>query len=152
MWRQATSLPESLFQFFDPALKARHVAPQFLQAALQHLTLHFLVSQEILNTAKPLEDRVILVLKPLQAPVELIEMAEDVAELFIMLGELRLDRIEALVNSVEAPVDALKPPVDRLEALVDPFKPPVDRIEAAVDLLKPPAQELDELLVLVIGH
>lgn len=84
--RQGASCPKPLFQLLYPSLERRHVVLQLLQAPLQYFALHLLISQHILNPPESLEDRMILVLYPLQPTVEVIEMPEDFPEPLIMLG------------------------------------------------------------------
>jgi hypothetical protein len=115
---------DALLQLLDPGLERRHVVLQFLQAPLQDLALHPLISQHILNTVQRLEDRLILLFEALQSPVKMIEVREDFPEPLIVLGQLGVNTIEAMV----------------------------DGFEAAADLLELSVQEIDELLVFVIGH
>ena len=69
--------------------------------ALQQLASPLLISEEILNAAKWLEDHMILVLYPLRPSVEVIEMLQDFPEPLIVLGEPGLDSIEAAVDGFE---------------------------------------------------
>ena len=86
---------------------------QLIETALENLAPALLVGHEGLDTPETLEDRLILLLQPLQPPVEMIEVSEDRAELLVDRVESRggpliyLD--ELLVFTVRAPLRASRP-------------------------------------------
>jgi hypothetical protein len=120
-------------KFFDPRLEGRDVALELVCTLLQDLPPLQLVGQPGFDPLQGLNDRL--------AHIELVEVAEDIAE-------LRRDGVEPSVRSplgIEAANDDPKPVVNRCEQ-------PVDGIEAPVDAGELLTEELDELLILAVRH
>ncbi len=143
---EAGALPaEPLLQLFDPRLKNGDVALQLVNTPLQDLPSFLLGTQPSFDAPQRLNDHLVLLLQSVEAGVNLTEVAKDT-------GELSFDRFEP-------PIDGVEPAADVDEALIDGFESPIDRLEApihdvepAVDVGKPLTEELDELLILAVGH
>jgi len=124
---------QPLFQGLDSVLKRSHLAFQIRHPALEFFALDLLVHEEALDPPEPFKDRLVFLLQTFQPLVQMIEVAEDLAEAFVMLAQLSLDGVEAFV--------------DGLEALIVFAELGLDTIEAALDLLELPPQEGDQVFV-----
>lgn len=112
----------------DPGLEDGDVLSERIEIALENLAPTALVGQRCLDAPKRLRDGVIPLFETLQAPVDLVEVAED------LLAELG----EAAVTGIESPIDGVKAPIAGFEA-------PIDGFEART-------KELNELFVLRGRH
>ncbi|HMH51352.1 MAG TPA: hypothetical protein VK548_14040 [Candidatus Acidoferrum sp.] len=90
---------ETLFEVFDPDLERGDVLLQLGQITLQDLAARPFIGVARLDAAQRLRDREVLLLDPLEAPVELIEMAEHLTP---QVGNLMLHAVDAPINRVEA--------------------------------------------------
>jgi hypothetical protein len=108
---------------------------ELCQGALKHFAPAVLVGQPCLDPSQGLRDRVILLLEPLEAVVDRIEVPE---RLLPKLDELVVHCVEPAVHCVE-PVTHCIEPVTHLG-------------EPAIDLGELVSQKFDELLVLGRGH
>ena len=87
--RPTGSYAKALLHRFDATLKGDNMPLQLLEVPLQDLPLPLLVREQRLHPTEALDDGVVLVLQALQAPVELVEVAEDLAKAFVM-GDVAL--------------------------------------------------------------
>jgi len=108
---------------------------QLCQGALKHFAPAVLVGQPCLDPSQGLRDRVILLLEPLEAVVDRIEVPE---RLLPKLDELVVHCVEPAVHCIE--------PVTHLG------EPAIDLGELVTDLSELVSQKFDELLVLGRGH
>jgi len=94
---------QPLFQRLDSVLERSHLAFQVLHPSLEFFALDLLVHEEALDPPEPFENRVVFLLQAFQPFVQMIEMAEDLAEAFVVLAQLGLDTIEAALDLLELP-------------------------------------------------
>ena len=127
-----TLAAEALLDLLDPGLEDCHVSLQLGEVTLEDLTPAALIREPGLDSPQGLRDRLILLLEPLESPIDLVEVTEDLS------AELAEQSREVTVHSGEATV--------HLEEVT------VDLGEATVDLGEPLAEELDELLILGGRH
>ena len=88
-------LPEASFEFSDPRLDRGHLTFEIGDALFDDLATPLLVRQQGLDAAQRLRDRVVFLLEPVEAAVELVEMTENVGSEVAQLG---LEPIEAAVD------------------------------------------------------
>src|SRR4030095_3310043 len=93
----------------DPGVEHGDVLSESRQGALEDLTPRALVGQQGLDTPKRLGNGLVLLLQPLETPIDLVEVPEDLAA----------QLVEALVDGLEALVDRVEAAIDRLEALTE---------------------------------
>ena len=162
------SATQTLFEVFDPDLERGDMLLQLRQIALQVLAACPLIGESRLDAAQPLSDREVFLLEPIEAPVDLVEVAKhflsEVGHLMLHpvdptihsveatgnFLELAADLPEMLVDFRELPVHLPEPPVDLPEPLVHLIEPPVDlietpvhSIETPVDLIEPPVHLIE---------
>src|SRR3989475_6120761 len=134
--------PEASLDVFDPGVELGDVLSERREVALENIAPNPLVSEQGLDAPKRLGDRVVLLLEAFEAPIDLVEVAEELCAKFV----------ESAVDGVEAPIHGLEALTDDLEALVDGVEAPVDGLETPIDGLETLAEEQDELLVLRRRH
>src|SRR5438093_4404066 len=122
------SAPEAQLDLLDPRLQGRDLLLELREVALEDLAPAALVGEAHLDPAQGLDDRLVFLLEPLEAPVDLVEVPEHIVS---ELGE---------------------PAVDVVEPAVDLGEPVADFVEPAVDFGELASQEFDELLVLGRCH
>src|SRR2546427_9430014 len=141
--------PEASLDVFDPGVELGDVLSERREVALENIAPNPLVSEQGLDAPKRLGDRVVLLLEAFEAPIDLVEVAEELCAKFV---ESAVDGVEAPIHGLEALTDDLEALVDGVEALVDGVEAPVDGLEAPVDGLETLAEEQDKLLVLRRRH
>src|SRR3989441_4052871 len=134
--------PEASLDVFDPGVELGNVLSERREVALENIAPNPLVGEQGLDAPKRLGDRVVLLLEAFEAPIDLVEVAEELCAKFV----------ESAVDGVEAPIHGLEALTDDLEALVDGVEAPVDGLEAPIDGLETLAEEQDKLLVLRRRH
>ena len=163
-------LTEAGFDGFDAGLESGRLLLQLSHAALENFPARLLVSEDRFDAAQSLNDGHVLLLEPLEATVDRIEVSEDFGAKLSQLGlepiepaidaleagvddsEPSVDSVEAAVDSIEPTVDSIEPTVDSIEPTVHPIEPAVDPVEAPVDPSELTLEKLDELLVLGVRH
>ncbi len=120
--RADLSLLEATLDIVDSRLEHGDVLLECCQLALENLPAPTLVGQQRLDAPKRLSNRLVFPLQSLQASIELIEVAKQIAS---ELDELSMQALEAPIHRLEALVDHLKAPIYRLKALVDHLKAPI---------------------------
>src|ERR1044071_1034102 len=91
-------MPETLLEVLDPGLERGDVVLQLRKIAFDDVAPAALVGEARLDPAQGLRDRVVLLLEPLESPIDVIEVAEH---LLTNLGDLALDRVETTVDRGE---------------------------------------------------
>src|SRR5713101_3892452 len=134
--------PEASLDVFDPGVEHGNVLSERGEVALENIAPNPLVGQHGLDTPKRLGDGVVLLLEAFQAPIDLVEVTEELCAKFI----------ESAVDGVEVPIDGLEALTDDLEAPIDGVEAPIDGVEAPIDGLETLAEEQDKLLVLRRRH
>src|SRR5262249_49880459 len=112
------------------------------ECALEELSATRLVGQRRFDPPERLGDRVVLLVEALQAPIDLVEVAEDFLEA----------RFHPLLERVEALLERVEPATEDGEPAVHPIEAPIDTIEALVDGGELVGEELDQLPVLAARH
>ena len=120
--------------FVDAGLEVGDLTPELVHAALQNLPPCHLVRHQGLDPSQPLSDRLILLLEPLEAPADLVEVPEHHTA---QVAELLLETCEPMTY------------LDGASVHLD--KPLVDFGEAPIDLGELAPEKLDELLVFAVG-
>ena len=92
------------FQLGNPCLDRGHLPLEIGDALLDDLTAALLVSEKTFDAAQRLRDRVVFLLEPIEAAIDLIEMAENVGSEITQLG---LEPIEAAVDLGELALEEL---------------------------------------------
>src|SRR2546426_8030699 len=141
--------PEASLDVFDPGVELGNVLSERREVALENIAPNPLVGEQGLDAPKRLGDRVVLLLEAFQAPIDLVEVTEELCAKFI----------ESAVDGVEVPIHGLEALTDDLEALIDGVEAPIDGVEALIDGVEAPidglatlAEEPDKLLVLRRRH
>src|SRR5713101_764534 len=101
--------PEASLDVFDPGVEHGNVLSERGEVALENIAPNPLVGQHGLDTPKRLGDGVVLLLEAFQAPIDLVEVTEELCAKFI----------ESLIDGVEALIDGLEEPIDGLETLAE---------------------------------
>lgn len=73
--RRHALMPETLLDVLDPGLERRGALLQLGEVALEDLAPAALVGEPRLDPAQALRDRVVLLLEPLESPMDFIEVA-----------------------------------------------------------------------------
>ena len=92
-------MPEALLEVVDAGLESGDAVLQLGEIALEHLAPARLIGEAGFNSAQRLKDRLVLLLEPLEAPVDFIEMLEH---LLTKVGE---HLCETSIHRVESAVD-----------------------------------------------
>src|SRR5713101_7744707 len=127
--------PEATLDVFHHGVEHGNVLSERGEVALENIAPNPLVDQHGLDTPKRLGDGVVLLLEAFQAPIDLVEVTEELCAKFV---ESLIDGVEALPDDLEAPIDGVEAPIDGLKA-------PIDDLETL-------AEEQDKLLVLRRRH
>jgi hypothetical protein len=93
---------ETPLDLFDSGLQRRDVLLQLREGPFENLTPAALVGESRFDPPKSLRDRRLLLLQPLESPVDLVEVGEDVVSEFDQLP----------VHLGEPPIHLAKSPVD----------------------------------------
>src|SRR5713101_4053325 len=101
--------PEASLDVFDPGVEQGNVLSERGEVPLENIAPDSLVGQEGLDAPKRLGDGVVLLLEAFQAPIDLVEVTEELCAKFI----------ESLIDGVEALIDGLEEPIDGLETLAE---------------------------------
>src|SRR5712692_5726800 len=162
--------PEASLDVFDPGVEHGNVLSERGEVALENIAPNPLVDQHGLDTPKRLGDGVVLLLEAFQAPIDLVEVTEELCAKFVESAvdgvevpihglEALTDDLEALIDGVEAPIDGVEALIDGVEALIDGVEALIDGVEALIDGVEAPidgletlAEEQDKLLVLRRRH
>jgi hypothetical protein len=112
----------SRFDMLDAELGRGDLGPELGDVPFEDLAPAALVGACGLDASEGLGDCLIFLVEPIEAPIELVEVAEP-------LGP-----------------DIAGPLLEPVEPLVEPIKAPVDRDEAPIDGREPPAREFDAVL------
>src|SRR3989441_648281 len=141
--------PEASLDVFDPGVEHGNVLSERGEVALENIAPNPLVGQHGLDTPKRLGDGVVLLLEAFQAPIDLVEVTEELCAKFIESAvdgvEVPIHGLEALTDDLEALIDGVEAPIDGVEALIDGVEAPIDGLETL-------AEEQDKLLVLRRRH
>src|ERR1044071_9579197 len=85
-------MPETLLEVLDPGLERGDVVLQLRKIAFDDVAPAVLVGEARLDPAQGLRDRVVLLLEPLESPIDVIEVAEhlltQLGDLLTQLGDL----------------------------------------------------------------
>src|SRR5438128_9180354 len=103
------SATEALLEILDPGLKRGDEFLQRRQVALEDLAPADLIGEPSLDAPEGLRDRVILLLEPIESPVDLVEVSEH---LLSQTGDPLFHRIESTVHRVEPVSDLRESVVD----------------------------------------
>lgn len=150
------SSPRALLELRNARLKILDLLLEIRHHALQDLTPRRLVSEKGLDPTEGRHDRVIFLLQPLEAPVQLIKVRQHVPELLVDGLEPLIQRREpavqvkdkihkALVYRHEALVHRVKALIHRVEPLIHCVEALIHRVEVVVDRVEAPAQGLPAL-------
>ena len=108
---------------------------QVVDSPFERLAPDLLVGQQTLDASQRLEDCMVLLLETLEPPVDLVEVAQNLAEAFL---DAMLESIHTVLEAVEAEhehVDTLREPLDATVERVDTLREPLDAMVERVDSL-----------------
>ena len=91
-------MSEALLDLPDPGLERGKVSLELGEVALEDLSPAALIGEPRLDTAQRLSDRVVLLLKSVEPPVDFVEVPEHLVS---KLGELTSHLVESAVDRSE---------------------------------------------------
>src|SRR2546428_6991697 len=119
---------ETSLDVFDPGVEQGNVLSERGEVPLENIAPDSLVGEEGLDAPKRLGDGVVLLLEAFQAPIDLVEVTEELCAKFV----------ESAGDGVGVPIHGLEALTDGLQGVGDGGRAPIDGGGGAVDGLQAP--------------